>query len=220
MVEDTRAAEAQENEAVIAEMMRDAKVTDIPSEATKDPLLHKGDEEQPAPMTVRQISSAGYVYIFNTQTGDRVPVLYYMLPSRLRRRRPDGSFIFTTNDPKIEPLKGLLKCYLHEDSPSRAEYTVLGFRTCRKSNITNEYQRRQHMKLKHKAEWATIEDSRKERERQEDRELQQLFIKSQLPKEEPAPEPEVAPEKFLCPTCGKEYMYKGKQFRKHVKECK
>ncbi len=92
------------------------------------------------------------------------------------------------------------------------------------------------MKLKHKAEWNTIEDTRKDKERLEDRELQQLFIKSQLLKQDfeskPTPEPVLRvhretdtpetvekPEEFICGNCGKHYKYL-KMFKKHVKTCK
>ena len=99
-----------------------------------------------------------------------------MLPSKLRTRRKDGSFRFTPIDPKQKPKRGTVKCLLHKDSENRAHYDKLGFRVCPKDNITNEYQLKQHMNKKHPQEWKAIEDEKKDRERQEDRELQKLIL--------------------------------------------
>jgi len=168
----------QNNELLIEEMLRDAQVAEVPSELREHPVIHKGDEELPAPMTVKELTSAGYVYIWDTRTYERIPVLYYMLPSKLRQRREDGSFRFTSTDPGKRPKAGTLKCFLHPDSPNRAHYDTLGFRVCPKSNIANPYQVTQHMRKKHAQEWAAIEEERKEKERQEDRKLQQALLKS------------------------------------------
>lgn len=181
--------DSQNNETLIQEMLRDAQKTEIPSELRENPIIHRGDEEMPAPMTVKEISGPGYVWIWDTRTFKKVPVLYYMLPSKLRQRRPDGSYRFTTTDPGKQPVRGTIKCMLHKDSPERAHYDELGFRVCIKDNITNDYQLKQHMRKKHPQEWAAIEEARKEKERQEDRELQRLLLTSKLP-EAPIKEPE------------------------------
>lgn len=161
-----------DNESLIAEQLRDAKLVDVPSELKSNPIIHKGDGELEAPMTVKELSSAGYVYVWDSRTFERAPVLYYMLPQLLRTRRDDGSFIWTTNDPKQLPYRGTLKCMLHKDSPDRESYNSMGLRVCKKSNIINEFEVKQHMIKKHSKEWAAIEDIRKERERQEDRAAQ------------------------------------------------
>lgn len=202
-IEDT----LQNNESLIQEMLRDAKQADIRGELKNNPVIHKGDEVLPAPMTVKELSSAGYVYVWDSRTFERAPVLYYMLPSVLRRRREDGSFIWTTNDPKQNPKRGSLKCLLHKDAPNRSVYDSMGLRSCKKSNITNEYEVKQHMMKKHPKEWAAIEDMRKEKERQEDRLLQQALVgKIATSLEKPI---EVKPEaaKFVCDFtgCGKEF---------------
>jgi len=168
----------QDNEGLIAEMLRDAKVAEVPSQL--EPVVHRGDTELPAPMTVKELSNAGYVWAWDTRTLDKVPILYYMLPSKLKVRRPDGSYRFTTNDPGKSPKRGTNKCLLHADGPNRKHYNELGFRLCpsSKDNITNPYQVIQHMKKKHPQEWAAIEEERKIQERQEDRELQIGMLKS------------------------------------------
>ena len=168
----------QENESLIQEALRDAKFVDVPSELKANPVIHRGDETLDAPMTVKELSSAGYVYVYDSRTFERAPVLYYMLPSILRRRRDDGSFIWTTNDPKQLPKRGTLKCLLHKNSPERAEYDKMGLRTCKKSNIINVFEVKQHMLKKHPKEWQAIEDVRKERERQEDRSFQKTLYEA------------------------------------------
>ena len=184
-MEDTLKTIEQENEALIQEALREAKTTELPSSLTQDPVIHRGDTELEAPMTVKEITSAGYVWVWDSRTFEKIPILYYMLPSKLRTRRPDGSFRFTTIDPKQKPKRGEVKCLLHKDSENRARYNEKGFRVCSKDNITNEYQLKQHMLKKHPQEWAAIEDERKERERQEDRALQKLLLKGAVKEDKP-----------------------------------
>ncbi len=188
---------AKENEALIQEMLRDAKKVELPSELTKNPVIHKGDDTLAAPMTVKEISSAGYVYIWETDTFEKVPVLYYMLAQKLRQRRPDGSFRFTTVDPGKQPKRGTILCMLHPDGKDRKHYEELGFRTCPKSNITNQYQLQQHMAKRHKEEWAAIKAEKEAKEKEEDRMLQRLLLKQQLKETETTPEPQIQPEPYV-----------------------
>ncbi len=154
----------------IQEELRDAKVVEIPSELKKDTIIESGDVDLGGErMTVTELSNAGYIYVWDTRTFERAPVLSYMLPAKLRDKRPDGSFIWTTNDPKRLPKRGTLKCYLHKDSPEREEFDKMGLRVCKKSNIINVFEVKQHMIKKHPKEYQAIEDVRKEKERQEDR---------------------------------------------------
>jgi len=187
-MEDSPKTAEQENEALIEEMLRDTKTVDLPTELTREPVIHKGDETLDAPMVGRVISSAGYVYVWDTRTFEKIPILYYMLPSKLRLKREDGSYRFTTIDPKRKPERGTLKCWLHKDDPNRAHYDELGFAVCKKGGIRSPYQVTQHMKKKHPQEFAAIEDERKERERQEDRELQRLILKQAVPQTVGTPE--------------------------------
>ena len=166
-----------EREGVIEEMLRDAEnqKVELPSDLTRNPVLNRDDKEAP-PTIVNKITSAGYVYVWDSRTYHKVPVLYYMLSQILRVKRDDGSYRWTRNDPGKLPKRGTYKCLLHKDSPNRGHYDDLGFRTCLKDNITNPYQVTQHMKSKHKAEWAAIEEEKRLAERAEDRELQRALI--------------------------------------------
>ena len=178
-MEDTQQpTELSEQDALIAEMLRDAKGVDLPSELAQNPVIHKGDGDLPAPMTVTELKSGKYFYIWESDTGEKVPCLGYMLGQKLRQRLPSGKFRFTTTDPGIKPRRGTIKCMLHLEALNQAEYNELGFRTCKKSNITNQYQLEQHMKKRHPQEWEAIENARKTKERAEDRELQRMLVTS------------------------------------------
>ena len=211
-----------QREALIAEMVRDSEESkiELPSEIAQKTVLNPEDKEAP-PTIVSKVTSAGYVYVWDSRSFVRVPALYYMLPQILRQKRQDGSYRFTTNDPGKLPKRGTHKCWLHADDPHRAHYDDLGFRTCKKDNITNPYQVTQHMKSKHKAEYAAILEEKKETERQEDRQLQRMLLEDRLPKpvvvEETKP---VTNEVVSCPNCGKEYKAKGKAYKAHVRACK
>ena len=219
-----------EQDALIAEMLRGAKGIELPSELARQPVIHKGDEELPAPMTVAELRSGKYFYIWETDTGEKVPCLGYMLGQKLRQKLPNGKYRFTTVEPSIRPKRGTLKCRLHADDPEGKHFDALGFRTCQKSNITNQYQLEQHMKKRHPQEYEAIEKERKDKEREEDRALQRLLLAQQLEKLEKGNREVEVTQKieqvytkmsdvFECKNCGREFKYK-KNYRNHVKSCK
>lgn len=220
-MEDTqKKAIEQDNEDMIQEMLRSAKPTEIEDVLSKNPIIHKGSEDQPAPMVVSKVSSAGYVWIWETDTFEKVPCLYYMLPSKLRSRRPDGSYRFTTIDPGQKPKRGDIKCMLHKDSPNRQHFNELGFRTCPKSNITSRYQLEQHMVKRHPQEWKSIEQERLAKEREEDRALQHLILNQvarNAPQEEiPFVEPSTESLMYNCSKCSKPHMFTSKMGQAHL----
>lgn len=162
----------------LEEMLRDAEVAPEPGESMRDKVIHKGDEDLPTPMVRSTMESAGWVYIYDTQTGERSTANRNMLRQLLRIRRPDGSRVFTTVKPPFEPERGTYKCMLHADDPNRGYYDTLGFPVCRKSNLTSPFMVRRHMEKRHRMEWAAIEQERKDAERAEDRKLQRTLILS------------------------------------------
>lgn len=210
-------ATGQSQEVLIQEMLRDAKITEIPSKLRTNPVIHKGDDILQAPMTVKEISSAGYVWVWDTQSYEKVPILYYMLPSKLRQRRPDGSFRFTTTDPGKLPVRGTIKCMLHQNEESRAHYDELGFRVCGKDNITNQFQLSQHMRKKHPQEWAAIEQERTDKEKAEDRALQRLLLAAQAEKSGEPKKTEQSQTAFVCDVCGVDFGSK-KTMERHRAE--
>ncbi len=167
------------NEALIQEMLRDSQKAEPPGEMVKNPIIHRGDASQPAPMTVKEMSDAGWVWLWNTETLDRVAVLYYRVPQLLRQRRPDGSFRWTTNELKDKPYRGSIKCMLHPDNPDRQHYNEMGLPVCKKENITSPHQLVMHMAKKHKMEYAAIKKEIEDTEKEEERQLRLALLKEQ-----------------------------------------
>ena len=167
------------NEALIEEMLRDAE--NAPEPGTLEKVIHKGDEEQPAPMTLAELTSAGWVYIYETKDGQRSIANKGMLRQLLQLKNKDGKPRFTVNKPPYEPKRGTFKCMLHKDDSDREHYSELGYVICPKSNITSPYQVRRHMIKSHKQEWLAIEQERIDRERKEDRELQHAILRATKP---------------------------------------
>ncbi len=165
-----------DNDALIEEMLRDAAEAPEPGTTTK--VIHRGDEKQPAPMTLAELSSAGWAYIYETSDGQRSVANRNMLKELLKVRNKDGTPRFTTRKPNYEPKRGTLKCLLHEDDPNRAHYSDIGFTICRKSNLTSPYMVTQHMRKRHPVEWQTIEKERTDSEKAEDREAQHAMLRA------------------------------------------
>ena len=166
-----------ENENLIEEQMRDAEVA--PESGVRL------DETEPlTAMSPVKMQSAGYVYIYDTRTGDRSICNRNMLMAHLRKKRSDGSLVFTTRKPLVAPVGGVLKCMLHPADPNRYHYDELGLATCRKANLTSPYQVQRHMLKRHKMEHATIKEeiANKEKEeareeRKQDRKMRETLIK-------------------------------------------
>ena len=179
-----------ENDALIEEMMRNAGVADEPGEMNKAQVVHRGDDELEAPMVAMKPKSAGYTYIYDSRTGERSICNNNMLRQHLLKKRDDGSFVFTTKDPKIPLKRGTLKCLLHLDNPNRAHYDDLGLPTCRKANLTSPFQVTRHMQKRHKQEWATLEQERLAKKEQDDRDFQRAMMSGMRPQAEPTAEVE------------------------------
>lgn len=168
--------ETQDNETLILEMQARAQTAKEPGTLGTKDVVHKGDGDLPAPMVISQLQSAGYVYVYDTKTGERSLVNRNMLPSQLKKKHEDGSYAFTTVKPAIVPRRGTLKCSLHPDDPNFKRYLELGFPTCKKANLTNPFQVKRHMQKRHPLEYQSLEDERLEKERQDDRELRTAIL--------------------------------------------
>ena len=176
------------------------------------------------------IQSAGYVYIWDTQTGKSSVCNRNMLTSTLGKTRKDGSRVFTTIKPNFEPHGGEHKCLLHESDENRAEYDELGLAVCTKNNLDSPYQVTIHMKARHPQEWATIEDINATTQREEDREFQRVLLQAAaqgvtaptLPKPETDDKPPKEPVAVQCEECGEEFsgvnkMIATNRMKSHIK---
>jgi hypothetical protein len=129
-------------------------------------------------MTVTELISAGYTYIYDTETRERSLTNNNMLRTQLLKKRPNGKPVFTTIKPATPAFRGTIKCMLHPDDPNRGHYDELGLSVCRKSNLTSPFQLRRHMEKRHKMELATIEMEKKEDETKRDRKAQDAMRKA------------------------------------------
>jgi len=162
----------------IEEQIRDAEIAlETPLEIDKDEIKSAqslGVES----MEVGEVLSAGQVYIYDTRTGDRSICNRNNLAHNLTKKRPDGSLVFTTVKPKVQPKRGTHLCMLHKDYPGRHKYDELGLPYCPKDNLMNPFQVRRHMQKRHKVEYAAImeEETREDKDRR--RRLDEALIKS------------------------------------------
>ena len=175
-----KAMKATSEDGVLEEMIRQAESGGKgvePGTLVAGQVLEAGNEEKP-PVVVGSVASAGYVYIYNTRTGEQSITNRNMLPTQLKKRFPDGAKerVYTVVEPDIKPRRGTLKCLLHTDQPWRQHYDEIGFPTCMKSNLMNPHQQTQHMKRRHKDEYATIVDEQQTREKEETRQFQQKLM--------------------------------------------
>ena len=164
----------EEDNKLVEEMMA-AKAA--PEPGTQDKVIQKGDDESPR-MTIKWISSAGYVWVWDNRTGECSKINRNMLETQLRKKRPDGSRVFTTIDPKIPVKGGILKCMLHDKDPNRKHYDELGLPTCRKENLTSPYQVRRHMEKRHPQEWAAIKEETDRKEKEQERKLRETLLET------------------------------------------
>jgi len=166
-----------ERDQQIEEMLREPRLVDLPSSLRKDPVIGKVED---IPTVVHELKSSGWVWVWDTKTFERIPILHYMVPAKMNQKYPDGTYRFTSIPPKQKPKQGSIKCLLHPDDPNRKHYNELGLRICTKRNINNPFQLQMHMKKKHPQEMATIEAEKKEKELQEDRELRHMLLQTQV----------------------------------------
>jgi hypothetical protein len=139
----------------------------LKAEAAPEPgdlkLSSKVEGESGIPeMSVTELKSAGWVYIYDTKTRERSITNRNMLKTQLTKKRQDGTPVFTTNKPTEPPFRGTLKCWLHLDDPNRSHYDDIGLPICKKSNLTSPYQVRRHMEKRHRTEFQIIEQENKE----------------------------------------------------------
>ena len=164
------------NQKLIEELIREAEDAPNPDTLSMREVLHRGDSSLPAPVVVAALQEAGDVFIYDTVLREQSVANRNMLPGALKKTRDDGSAVFTTKKPDLPPDRGTLKCMLHVDSPDRASYDTFGFHTCPKANLHAQYDVTVHMQRRHRREWASLEQQRVERERNEDRELQHATL--------------------------------------------
>lgn len=168
--------EAKRNEILVA-MQTMAEAEPVPGEVRVGDVVHNGDETLDAQMIISGIKGAGVVYIYDSRTGERSRTNKNMIPTQLAKKREDGSQVFTTTDPGIEPVRGHLRCMLHPADPNRALYDTWGLVRCSKEGMPNILEVKRHMQSRHPRAWETIEAGRKDEQAEQDRKLQQEILR-------------------------------------------
>lgn len=145
-------------------------------EAAEPGNLNNLGSSEAGAVKLNTLTSAGWVKVWDTKSGEESICNRNMLLDLLKKKRPDGTKVFTTEKPNFEPFRGTLKCWLHADDPNRKHYDELGLAVCRKSNLTSKYQVERHMAKRHPAEFATIKEEKTRLEKEEDRAFQRGII--------------------------------------------
>ena len=135
-----------------------------------------GDGEYKPPMIISDLSTAGWVLIYDTETREPSLCNRNAVPSQLKELRPNGLSVFTLLKPKEGPWRGDIKCFLHADQPDRARLNDLGFPTCRKATLPNVYQAGLHAEYKHRNEWAAVKEEKEREQDDEDRLIQRELL--------------------------------------------
>ena len=163
-------------EKMTVELMEEAEAAPEPGNFNRRQVIHSPSDAFPIDVQVASLESAGYVYVYDTETGERSVINRNMLETQLSKLRPDGTRFFTTVKPAFEPKRGTLKCLLHKDDPDRGQYDSWGFPTCNKSNLISEFQVNRHAQIRHRMEWQTIYDERERKEKEEERDFQRQLL--------------------------------------------
>ena len=106
-----------------------------------------------------------------------------------------GTRAFTTRKEEApEPYVGTWNCYLHKDDPNRGKWETMGFPTCPKNHIPNKMQVEQHMRRKHKIEWAGMEKDVVEIKEAENLKFQRKMLETLAEK--------ISTHEEVCNECG------------------
>lgn len=186
-----------------------------PSASEDGKVIHQSDEDLPMTIVKGKVSSAGYVTVYNRETGEPSVINKNMLFNQLKKKLENGQRAFTTKRSEAPiPYRGTFKCMLHPTDDRREHFDRMGIPVCNKDNIPNDYQLLRHMQIKHKTAWAQIEKERQDAERAADRKWQESLIRIAEGKGLGDAQVKGAPKNFVCPECPKAFETEA-QLRGH-----
>tara|TARA_Y100000310_G_scaffold15644_1_gene15693 strand:+ start:4048 stop:4800 length:753 start_codon:yes stop_codon:yes gene_type:complete len=154
-------------------------------EFVQEPVAETVDEDgktvpgKPGVM-ITDLESAGWTIVYDRETAEPSVINNNMLPRQLKGTRDDGQLCFTTIKPSFPPVRGSIRCMLHEDRPEFEDLKKRGVTRdgCRKATIPSEYELIQHMRNKHNREWSVLEEEKERAERDEDRAFQRRIFEN------------------------------------------
>ena len=178
-------------------------------------ILNRPSETNPLPLRVTSLRYKGYVEVWDTLTGEKSLQPWWLLWQTMKKKREDGTLVFTRSDPHIPPNYGAdLTCPLNPKSPEYKKLKKMGFRDCKKQHIPHIDGLQRHVQKSHSRAWEAMERERETQERQEDRQLQRDMLAALTGAAVqnvavPAPQPNPVPAGPLitaqCPKCQKEF---------------
>lgn len=140
-------------------------------------IVNKPTESAPAPMQISDLAFKGYVRVWDTITGVESLQPWWLMWQTMRKKREDGSQVFTRTNPHIPPNYGAdLFCPLNPEAPEYAQYKAKGFKACLKRHIPHEDALMQHVRKSHMRAFAMMERDREDRIRDEDRQMQRDML--------------------------------------------
>lgn len=144
-------------------------------------IVGRPSEESPGALRITDLRFRGYTQVWDTKTGDMSLQPWWLLWQTMRKKHEDGAPRFTRTDPKIPPSYGDdLACPLNPESTENEFYRGKGFRSCKKRHIPHEDALWRHVRHSHKRAWDMRQTETANRERREDRELQQRILDAQV----------------------------------------
>lgn len=139
-------------------------------------VIFRGDDEVPAPILAAALKSAGHAYVWDKRTGERSVVSRNNLGQMLKKRDEEtGLTVFTGRKPGVQPVRGTIPCILHKDRRT-PDMAAMGLPTCRKANLTSEYEARLHAQHRHKSAWAAIEETKRLEREDEERQSRKALV--------------------------------------------
>lgn len=190
--------------ALAEDVLRMVESAPEPGDFTKDKVVFQGDTELPMTIVKGNVTSAGYINVYNMETGEPSVINKNMMMTQLKKKLGDGRMAFTTRKELAPtPFRGTFKCMLHPDDLHREHYSQMGMPVCIKSNIPNDYELLNHMRKKHKTAWAQIERERQDADRIADRAWQNSLIAIAQGRQDTPPQPAPALKSYICEECGK-----------------
>ena len=188
--EGTQNTEGKDSE-IIENWLRTEKAPE-PGTASFDGIIKDPELPPGVGMKFNTLVSAGWVYVYHSETGDKSRINKNMLRTQLQKRLPSGKYAFSLYPPKdkdgniIKPMMGIIKCLLHQDNPNRASYNQMGFGVCPKENLPSQHALIQHMEHRHSTEYKAIEKVRIDAEKAEERAFQKTLY-NRITNNEPQP---------------------------------
>jgi len=152
-----------------------------PSYSQIGDIVARPTADSPGALRITDLRFKGYVQVWDTKTGDMSLQPKWLLWQTMRKKHEDGTPRFTQTDPKIAPHLGDdLVCPLNPSSPGHKFFKDKGFRPCTRAHIPHEDALWRHVRHSHKRAWDMHQLDIENRQRQEDRDLQQKILAAQV----------------------------------------